>query len=41
MTEVRESAMKYVDAHIHFSDAKYSKHTDQLVIEAKNLTSPR
>jgi len=27
--------MKLVDAHIHFSDAEYAKHTDKLVAEAK------
>jgi len=27
--------MKLVDAHIHFSDAEYAKHTDELVAEAK------
>lgn len=27
--------MKLVDAHIHFSDVEYTKHTDELVAEAK------
>jgi TatD DNase family protein len=27
--------MKLVDAHIHFSDAEYAKHTDELVAEAR------
>jgi TatD DNase family protein len=27
--------MKLVDAHIHFSDAEYAEHTDELVTEAK------
>jgi TatD DNase family protein len=27
--------MKLVDAHIHFSDAEYAEHTDELVAEAK------
>ena len=28
--------MKLIDAHIHFSDAEYAEHTEQLVAEAKN-----
>jgi len=28
--------MKFVDAHIHFSDAKYSEYTDELAAEAKS-----
>jgi TatD DNase family protein len=28
--------MKLVDAHIHFSDAEYSQHTDELIEDARN-----
>jgi TatD DNase family protein len=29
--------MKLVDAHIHFSDAEYLQHTDELIADARNL----
>lgn len=28
--------MKLVDAHVHLSDAEYDKHTDDLIVDAKN-----
>jgi Tat protein secretion system quality control protein TatD with DNase activity len=30
--------MKLIDAHIHLSDAEYSKRRDELVAEVKNMT---
>ena len=29
--------MKLIDAHIHLSDAEYSGHIDELIVDAKNV----